>query len=148
MESSKQRFEFDAEQLELKLELTFKGCVDAIPPAVSRIMEVVKDGGCAGDKEFEIEVALNEALANAVRHGCGDNPQTNVQVLVACELAHGLLIVVRDPGSGFDPQGVPNPTVGENVFATSGRGIFLINQLMDDVRFERGGTEIWMRKGP
>jgi len=57
-----------------------------------------------------------------------------------------MLIVVRDPGEGFDPTAVPSPVDGENVFATHGRGIFLINQLMDDVRYEHGGTEIRMRK--
>ena len=41
---------------------------------------------------------------------------------------------------------MPNPLEGENVFKSSGRGVFLINQLMDEVRFEKGGTEIHMRK--
>ena len=58
-----------------------------------------------------------------------------------------MIIVVRDPGEGFNPESVPSPVVGKNIYADSGRGIFLINQLMDEVRFERGGTEIWMRKG-
>jgi serine/threonine-protein kinase RsbW len=57
-----------------------------------------------------------------------------------------MLIVVRDPGPGFDPAGIPNPIVGENIYSNHGRGIYLINQLMDEVRFERGGSEIHMRK--
>jgi serine/threonine-protein kinase RsbW len=57
-----------------------------------------------------------------------------------------MLIVVRDPGEGFNPQSVPSPVMGQNVFSEHGRGIFLINQLMDEVRFERGGTEIHMKK--
>ena len=52
--------------------------------------------------------------------------------------------VVRDPGPGFDPAQIPSPVVGQNLFSTGGRGIYLINQLMDEVRFERGGTEIHM----
>jgi serine/threonine-protein kinase RsbW len=59
-----------------------------------------------------------------------------------------MIIVVRDPGTGFDPGAVPSPVVGKNIYANSGRGIFLINQLMDEVRFEKNGTEIWMIKGP
>ena len=58
----------------------------------------------------------------------------------------GMLIIVRDPGSGFDPGDIPSPIKGENVFSDHGRGIFLINQLMDDVEYRSGGTEIWMRK--
>jgi serine/threonine-protein kinase RsbW len=58
----------------------------------------------------------------------------------------GILIVVRDPGPGFDPGTIPNPCVGENVYSNHGRGIFLINQLMDEVKFARNGTEIHMVK--
>ena len=53
--------------------------------------------------------------------------------------------VVRDPGPGFDPASIPSPIMGENIYATHGRGIFLINQLVDEVQFERNGAEIHMR---
>jgi len=53
---------------------------------------------------------------------------------------------VRDPGPGFDPRDIPSPTVGQNVFRSHGRGIYLINQLMDEVSFDKGGTEIRMLK--
>jgi serine/threonine-protein kinase RsbW len=56
------------------------------------------------------------------------------------------LIVVRDPGRGFDPAALPSPVEGQNIFSTHGRGIYLINQLMDEVHFEKGGTEIRMKK--
>jgi serine/threonine-protein kinase RsbW len=69
-----------------------------------------------------------------------------VEIIVECDPDHGMLIIVRDPGSGFDPEELPNPVVGERIFADHGRGVYLINQLMDEVRYERGGTEIWMRK--
>ena len=65
---------------------------------------------------------------------------------MGCDPNMGLLIVVRDPGTGFDPNTIPSPVIGQNVFSDHGRGIFLINQLMDEVKFERGGTEIHMRK--
>ncbi len=58
-----------------------------------------------------------------------------------------MLIVLKDPGPGFDPEKVASPRKRENLFSHHGRGIYLINQLMDDVRFEKGGTEIHMRKG-
>ncbi len=57
-----------------------------------------------------------------------------------------MLIVVRDPGNGFDPDSIPSPIEGKRVYAAHGRGIFLINQLMDTVHYERGGTEIRMIK--
>jgi anti-sigma regulatory factor (Ser/Thr protein kinase) len=54
--------------------------------------------------------------------------------------------VVRDPGAGFIPSTVPNPLAAENLQATHGRGIYLINQLTAEVSFERNGAEIRMRK--
>ena len=52
-----------------------------------------------------------------------------------------LMIVVRDPGTGFDPSKVANPLDGDNMLKPSGRGVFLINQLMDEVAFADGGRE-------
>jgi len=57
-----------------------------------------------------------------------------------------MLVIVRDPGDGFVPAELPDPLIGEQLFESHGRGIYLINRLMDEVRIERGGTEIWMRK--
>jgi serine/threonine-protein kinase RsbW len=65
---------------------------------------------------------------------------------VACDDERGILIVVRDPGSGFDPAKIPDPCQGENIYSSHGRGIYLINQLMDEVQFHKNGTEIHMLK--
>jgi len=129
------------------MEITISARVRDISPAVDRIMKVVAQMECSQGKEFEIRTGLQEALANAVVHGCGEDPDKKVQVCVGCDEARGMIIVVRDPGEGFDPQELPSPLVGQHLYSEHGRGIYLINQLMDEVRFERGGTEIWMRKG-
>jgi serine/threonine-protein kinase RsbW len=65
---------------------------------------------------------------------------------VGCDDERGILIIVRDPGTGFSPEAIPGCTVGENVYSNHGRGIFLINQLMDEVQFRKNGTEIHMVK--
>ncbi len=136
----------DLDALEVRLELTIPGEIAAIGPAVEQILEAISDLACAREKEHEVEVALFEALANAVRHGCHEDPESRVQITVACEPDQGLLIIIRDPGPGFDPASLPSPVTADNLMRSHGRGIFLINQLMDEVRFERGGTELWMRK--
>jgi serine/threonine-protein kinase RsbW len=146
MEPEQPLCEFDPATLESRVDLTIPGDVGAIPPAVERIMDAVRGMGCAAGKEFEIELALNEALANAVVHGCEHDPGKDVQVCAGCDPARGILIVVRDPGPGFDPSQVPSPVVGEKVFAEGGRGIYLINRLMDHVEYGDGGTEIRMLK--
>jgi serine/threonine-protein kinase RsbW len=68
-------------------------------------------------------------------------------VCCACDSAKGILIGIRDEGEGFDPAKVPSPLIGEHVASEHGRGIFLINMLMDETHFEDGGREIHMRKG-
>ena len=140
------RCEFEEKNLLLRLDLSLPGRPEKIGPLVESVMGIVREIGCAAGKEDDVELSLSEALANAVRHGCKNDPDKTVQCVVACDEEHGMLILVRDPGPGFDPSQLPSPLVGQNVFSTHGRGIFLINQLMDDVQFESGGTEIYMRK--
>ena len=65
---------------------------------------------------------------------------------ITFDAAAELVIVVRDPGPGFDVAAVPNPLEGDNLFKGSGRGVFLINQLMDPVEFTEEGRKVLMRK--
>jgi serine/threonine-protein kinase RsbW len=138
--------EFDGDELILRLNRTVDGDVGAIEPVVEEIMKLVVENDCAGESEFEIELALREALANAIVYGCENDPDEKVQVCVGCDQERGILIVIRDPGEGFDPTTLPSPIMGQNIFSNGGRGIFLINQLMDEVSFEKSGTEIRMVK--
>jgi len=140
------RCEFDASKLILRLDTTLPGEVKAISPVVDGVMALVRQMGCAAGKEFEVETALREALANAIVHGCKGDASRKVQFSVCCDESRGMLIVVRDPGPGFDPASLPSATAGQQLYSTHGRGIYLINQLMDEVHFERGGAEIHMRK--
>jgi serine/threonine-protein kinase RsbW len=64
---------------------------------------------------------------------------------VVFEDDHSVLIVVSDPGPGFDPGLLPDPTEGEHLHKSHGRGVYLIRRLMDEVHFKRGGAEIHMR---
>jgi serine/threonine-protein kinase RsbW len=140
------RCEFDPRELTVRFEFTISARVEAITPVVDGIMRLVREMGCAAGKEFEVETALREALANAILHGAKNDPSKQVQCTVACDETRGMLLVVRDPGQGFDPTSLPSPIQGQNIFSEHGRGLYLINQLMDDVRYERGGTEIHMVK--
>lgn len=140
------RCEFDSRELIMRFQITIAADVKAISPVVDGVMKLVRGMQCPAGNEFAVETALREALANAIVHGCKNDPTKNVQCCVACDESRGMLIVVRDPGEGFDPASLPSPVAGQNLFSAHGRGIYLINQLMDEVRYERGGTEIRMRK--
>ena len=119
---------------------------DALEPVVRNVMNIVREMKCAEGREDAIELALTEALANAIVHGAKSDPSKVIECDVACDEERGMLIVVRDPGPGFDPSKIPDPCDGDNIYSHHGRGIFLINQLMDEVRFHKNGTEIHMIK--
>ena len=140
--------DFDSDSLKLRLKMEFPADMERLSEVVDGIMQVVSAMECACGHEGEIDLALREALANAVIHGAGSDPGKTVECRVACEEQHGMLIVVSDPGDGFDPAQVADPLHGENIYSDHGRGIFLINRLMDQVEYKRGGTEIHMRKFP
>lgn len=118
----------------------------AIPRVAEGVQQLLKSKHWPEEEIAKVELALQEALANAVRHGCKGDPSKHVQCVLTCDANQEIVIVVRDPGPGFDPAAVPDPLSGENVFKSSGRGVFLINQLMDEVAFKDGGREVQMRK--
>ena len=139
-------YDFDPQKLKLRVRVTLAADRNSVEPVVAQVMQAVRDLNCVNGKEHAIELALQEALANAVVHGAKEDPSKTVECLVACDEQRGILIIVRDPGPGFDPGNIPSCTVGENLYSNHGRGIFLINQLMDEVKFLKNGTEIHMVK--
>ncbi len=140
--------EFFSDNLKVKMDVTVQADVNRLSDVVDGIMKIVTSMKCACGHEVDVEVAIREALANAIIHGARRDPERKVECCVACDDVHGMLVVVRDPGQGFDPKSLPSPVIGENVYSEHGRGVFLINQLMDQVEYKRGGTEIRMRKFP
>ena len=139
-------YDFDPAKLNLRVRVKLAADRKAVDPVVEQVMESVREMKCVDGKEDAIELALQEALANAVVHGAKEDPSKIVECLVACDEQRGILIIVRDPGEGFDPNAIPSCTLGENLYSNHGRGIFLINQLMDEVQFRKNGTEIRMVK--
>jgi anti-sigma regulatory factor (Ser/Thr protein kinase) len=129
-----------------KLDVTIPADPSTISGVVDGVMQIAREMKCAEGTEYQIELALREALANAIVHGCKNDSSKRVECCVVCTGSSDVVIVVRDPGEGFMPSDVPNPLTKENLHSTHGRGIYLINQLMDEVSFERNGAEIRMRK--
>jgi anti-sigma regulatory factor (Ser/Thr protein kinase) len=117
-----------------------------ISPFVDWLMSLIARSGCVRGKEEFVELALREAVANAILHGNRMDARKLVHVRCCCQSAKGIFIVVRDQGDGFDPNTVPNPLAVENLGAEHGRGIHLMKLAVDEVSFERGGTEVHIRK--
>lgn len=132
-----------------RLNLVIPADTSAIAKVADGVMQIMNEKHFSADRRVEIEIALREALANAIKHGCKNDPNKNIQCCVALEEDGELLIVVRDPGPGFDVSAVPNPLEGSGLTKASGRGVFLISQFMDEVRYEDEGREVHMRmRGP
>ncbi len=94
---------------------------------------------------FGIKLALEEALANAVKHGNRADPNKNVTVSYAVS-DEKAVIIVRDEGSGFEPENIPDCTEPERLPMPNGRGILLIRSYMDEVCYRDNGREIYFMK--
>jgi serine/threonine-protein kinase RsbW len=90
--------------------------------------------------------ALGEAIGNAVIHGNHENPKKWVYVNCRCSVEGEVSITVRDEGEGFDFRSLPDPTDKAHLLLTHGRGIRLMQRLMNDIEFQENGTEVCMRK--
>ena len=117
--------------------------VGSISPFVDRLMLLIRK--CVPDDESEVEIALREALANAIIHGNHENPRKHVHVRFRCN-PDEVSIAVKDEGRGFDINEMPDPTAPENIGSGHGRGIYLMKAFMDEVRFEEDGVVVHMRK--
>jgi anti-sigma regulatory factor (Ser/Thr protein kinase) len=117
-----------------------------ISPFTDWLMRLIAGSRCVRGKEESIELALREAMSNAMLHGNRMDARRLVHVRCCCESAKGVFIVVRDQGHGFDPNDVSNPLAVENLRAERGRGIHLMKWAMDEVSFKRGGSEVHIHK--
>ena len=132
----------------IELRQSLSSTVVAISPFIDQLMRFVLHFRSADGSEIDIEMALREALANAVIHGNGDDSCKRVNVTCRCYLDGEVSVTVRDQGQGFDSNAVLDPTLLENLLFTHGRGIYLMKTLMDEVSFEEGGSVVRMRKNP
>src|SRR5580693_4673808 len=120
--------------------------ISAISPLVERLMRLIEGSHCITGEENAVELALREALNNAVVHGNRLDAHKLVHVRCRCRVGKGISITVSDQGQGFDPSAVPDPLSVENLELEHGRGIHIMKLAMDQVAFEQRGTEVHMCK--
>jgi serine/threonine-protein kinase RsbW len=120
--------------------------IQSISPLVDHLMMLIEGSQCVSGKEFDVELALREALGNAVVHGNQEDPSTKVHIRCRCQPGKEISIVVTDQGKGFDFEKALGSDLALELAAGHGRGIRLMKAYMDDVHFERGGSEVHMRK--
>jgi len=130
----------------VEFEYSLPSEVARVSPFVDDVMRSIDIFRLTTDIQVDIEIALREALLNAIIHGNREDPHKHVYVTILCGTEGEVAITIRDEGAGFDSNSVLDPTAPEQVMSAHGRGIYLMRALMDEVSFEEGGTVVYMRK--
>ena len=130
----------------LEIDCWMPSKIQAISPLVDRLMRLIEGSQRVPGDQFEVEVVLREALENAVLHGNQEDPGKKVHIRCCCGPGNEITIVVTDQGRGFDFRKMEGDGLTSDSAAEHGRGILLMKAFMDDVHFERGGSEVHMRK--
>jgi serine/threonine-protein kinase RsbW len=129
-----------------QLRQTLPSRISIISPFVEQLMCFIARFRNSDGSELDIEMALHEALANAIVHGNQQDSRKCVYVACRCTTDGEVSITVQDEGPGFDADLLADPTTPERRLLTQGRGIYLMKTLMDEVRFEQRGAVVFMRK--
>ena len=129
-------------------ELTLPSRIEAVNEAAAALARVLGDLGVSEQLVFGIDMAVREAVTNAVLHGNKQDDSKQVRVAIKSSPAE-IEISVHDEGAGFNPAEVPDPTATENIMKTSGRGIFFMRNFVDEVEWlnpTEGGTTVRLTK--
>jgi len=119
--------------------------IDNMPKLIATLLKKLEVVSFKEDEILDIRLCLEEAIINAIKHGNRMNPDLFVEVQMNVS-DQELCIQIRNEGEGFDFKELPNPTIDKNLTKPSGRGVFLIKKLMDEVEFFDKGRGIKMVK--
>ena len=125
------------------LHLSIPSSLEEVELLHARLVTFISENGFTDALKMRAELAIIEALTNAIRHGNQHDPLKMVELklwtspnILTCE--------VSDQGEGFDPEKVADPLVSDNLLKTGGRGVFLLREMADEATFENGGRVIRM----
>jgi serine/threonine-protein kinase RsbW len=129
-------------------ELSLPSEIETVATAAAAVAEFIGRFGVSDDAAFGIDMAVREAVTNAVLHGNRQDETKTVDIVLKSS-PDAVEISVHDQGPGFNPEDVPDPTANENIMKTTGRGIFFMRTFMDEVDWlirPEGGTTVRMLK--
>jgi serine/threonine-protein kinase RsbW len=138
---------FDLTGPELHEALTLPSTLSTVETVEAKTNEYAQKAGFDEDTASQISMVSREAAVNAVLHGNKKDPNKQVHATFTLT-SENLTIQVADEGEGFDPSSVPDPLSPEGLLRPSGRGIFLMRAIMDEVHFRQlsHGAEITLVK--
>ena len=123
--------------------VVIKSTASAISEPLRWVLDTLKACNFSQDDIFAVHLSLQEAFLNAIRHGnkIDASKEVKIDYLVSLEKVE---ISMTDEGNGFDPDAVPDPRIGDNLYKTEGRGLFLMRSYMDVVEFSEAGNVVRM----
>ena len=135
---------FQRQDYSLRFRISLPSTKPALNRAVRQVLRMARDCGYVTDDRADLEIALREALANAMIHG--NDLQRGKRIYLRCygSPSSAMMIFVRDEGPGFDPETVPDPRQADRLHLDSGRGLLLMRELMDHVEYRKGGREVML----
>jgi serine/threonine-protein kinase RsbW len=122
-------------------EIILKSTLDSLADLDQYVETLCSKANLDEDTESKVHLVLSEACTNAILHG--NKMDESKSVVIRSRIDPGKIIIrVRDEGAGFDPGKIPDPLKEDNLLKPSGRGVYLIRQYSDEVRFSEKGNEI------
>ncbi|MDZ7723142.1 MAG: ATP-binding protein [candidate division KSB1 bacterium] len=130
-----------------QLKLEIPSDVKEIHRVEEKLEAFCRQQGMNKNQIVNCAIAVTEAVNNAIRHGNKQDPSKKVFIQFSIS-GNNITIRITDQGNGFDPENLDDPLHPNNLLKENGRGIFIVKQLMDDVRFEfnKTGTTIILSK--
>lgn len=127
----------------IKLDFTIDSVFEQSRDVQTQIMDNVSN--CKYDEQsvFAIKLALEEAMINAIKHGNKMDVSKKVRVQARITPKR-IVLTIEDQGAGFTRNGVPDPTIEENLCKCSGRGILLMESYMNSVTYSKQGRRVRM----
>lgn len=123
--------------------------VPSEPDVCGQIIEILLDqleaSGWITKDVFGIHMSMEEAILNAIRHGNKCSADKKVHVLIEISPTQ-FYAKITDEGCGFDPSKVPDPTLDENIGRTSGRGVVLMKNFVDEIIYNEKGNSVELKK--
>lgn len=127
----------------LRYSMVIESRLSAIVEVCKEILPKLEGNSFSKEDIFAIHLALEEAISNAVRHGNKMDPTKKVSIDYSVG-PDKIKLTITDQGNGFDPDAIPDPRCGENLYKPEGRGLLLMRSYIDIVEFNKRGNSVYM----
>jgi len=123
------------------LEYEVPSRLEAIPKATQKMFDFLKHIELNDSDRFDLRLCFEEILINAIKHGNKLKKDVSARVIINID-GDRIQVIVTDQGPGFDYKELRDPTTEDNIRAYSGRGVYLVKHLMDELKYNEKGNRV------